>query len=214
MNAAASPAWMTARGHIVEASAGTGKTTRLVQEFVNAVRAGADVRRTLALTFTHAAAGDLKLRIRQKLDDAVTATTGMTRDRIRKGIEHLEQAYIGTIHGFCAHCLRQRPVEAALDPAFIELAEMESAALFAKVFERWLETRLAQGSPTLNRAFSRLAYRDDKNQDAVRFCQEISVSTSGNKAVVPIAVEGVSLEPEFGHLLVGNLDPRRIGIRV
>ena len=49
---------------------------------------------------------------------------------------------------------------------------------------------------------------------ALRNCQEISISTSGNKAVVPIAVERVSLEPEFGHLLVGDLDPRRIGIRV
>lgn len=167
MNPASATEWMSAPGHMVEASAGTGKTTRLVQEFVNAIQAGADVRRILAVTFTHAAAGDLKLRIRQKLDDALTTTTGVTRDRIRVGIEYLEQAYIGTIHGFCAQCLRQRPVEAALDPSFVELAEMESAALFAKVFKRWLEGRLAHGSPTLDRAFSRLAYRDEKNQDPI-----------------------------------------------
>jgi ATP-dependent exoDNAse (exonuclease V) beta subunit len=167
MNPASAQQWMSAPGHMVEASAGTGKTTRLVQEFVNAIQAGADVRRILAVTFTHAAAGDLKLRIRQKLDDALTTTTGVTRDRLRTGIEYLEQSYIGTIHGFCAQCLRQRPVEAALDPSFVELAEMESAALFAKVFKRWLERRLAHGSPTLDRAFSRLAYRDEKNQDPI-----------------------------------------------
>jgi ATP-dependent exoDNAse (exonuclease V) beta subunit len=139
-----------------------------VEEFVRTIRSGADVRRTAVVTFTHAAAGELKLRIRQKLDEAVLIHNDpITTQRVRAGIEKLEQAFIGTIHGFCGHCLRQRPVEAALDPSFVELSEMESSALFAHVFRRWLERRLTEGSTTLKRAFCRLAYKDERNQDAV-----------------------------------------------
>ena len=108
------------------------------------------------------------MRIRPKLDEAVLVHSDpVTHQRVRAGIEQLEQAFIGTIHGFCGHCLRQRPVEAALDPAFVELSEMESSALFDRVFRRWLERRLIEGSATLKRAFCRLAYKDERNQDAV-----------------------------------------------
>jgi ATP-dependent helicase/nuclease subunit A len=125
--------WLASPGHLVEASAGTGKTTKLVEEFVRTIRSGADVRRTAAVTFTHAAAGELKLRIRQKLDEAVLIHEDpIANQRVRAGIEKLEQAFIGTIHGFCGHCLRQRPVEAKLDPSFVELSEMESSALFTR----------------------------------------------------------------------------------
>jgi ATP-dependent exoDNAse (exonuclease V) beta subunit len=160
--------WLASPGHLVEASAGTGKTTKLVAEFVRTIQKGADVRRTAAVTFTHAAAGELKLRIRQKLDEAVLINEDtIINQRVRAGIEKLEQAFIGTIHGFCGHCLRQRPVEAALDPSFVELSEMESSALFGRVFRRWLERRLVEGSATLKRAFCRLAYKDERNEDAV-----------------------------------------------
>jgi hypothetical protein len=44
---------------------------------------------------------------------------------------------------------------------------MESSALFNRVFHRWLERRLIEGSPTLKRAFCRLAYKEERNQNAV-----------------------------------------------
>jgi hypothetical protein len=48
----------------------------------------------------------------------------------------------------------------------------------------------------------------------LRICQEISVSTSGQQAVVPIAMKPVASKSKFGHLLVGDLDPRRVEIHV
>ena len=48
----------------------------------------------------------------------------------------------------------------------------------------------------------------------IRECQKINVSTSRQKTVVPVAMKFVSPELEFGHLLVRNFDPRRIGIGV
>src|SRR5437763_4174212 len=61
---------------IVEASAGTGKTTELVARIVQVLGKGlTKVEHIVAVTFTHKAAGELKIRVRQELDKARSATT-------------------------------------------------------------------------------------------------------------------------------------------
>ena len=55
---------------IVEASAGTGKTTELIRRIVAVLGEGADIGAIAAVTFTNKAAGELKLRLRQELDRA------------------------------------------------------------------------------------------------------------------------------------------------
>ena len=56
---------------VVEAAAGTGKTTELVRRIVRVLAEGrADVREIVAVTFTEKAAGELKLRLRQHLEEA------------------------------------------------------------------------------------------------------------------------------------------------
>ena len=82
------------------------------------------------------------------------------RPRSRDALQHLEEASIGTIHSFCAQILRERPVEARVDPAFEELNEQESGRLYQRAFRAWLERRLGADSPGLRRAFARLAWRD------------------------------------------------------
>ena len=113
------------------------------------VAAGTKLERIVAVTFTHAAAGEMKLRLREELGKAGQSAAD------------LELAFVGTIHSFCARLLRERPVEAGLDPRFVELDEQQAAALFAVVFRRWVERRLSQPSPTLRRAITRLTWRDD-----------------------------------------------------
>ena len=145
---------------IVEASAGTGKTTALVGRIVAVLRAGkATIDQIAAVTFTNKAAGELKLRLREALDKArVESTEG--RAELEDALEHLEEAAIGTIHSFCAQILRERPVEAGVDPAFEELTEPEANRLFHRSFRAWMERQLDQQSPALKRAFARLAWRD------------------------------------------------------
>ena len=67
-------------------------------------------------------------------------------------MKHLEEAVIGTIHAFCAQILRERPVEAVVDPAFEELSEGESSRIYGRAFRAWLQQRLDQPSPGLRRA--------------------------------------------------------------
>ena len=143
---------------IVEASAGTGKTTALVGRIVAVLENGrTTIDKIAAVTFTHKAAGELKLRLREELDKARQRRSSA---ELEQALEHLEEASIGTIHSFCAQILRERPVEARVDPAFQELSEQEASRLYQRAFRAWLERRLAERSPGLRRAFARLAWRD------------------------------------------------------
>jgi ATP-dependent helicase/nuclease subunit A len=143
---------------IVEASAGTGKTTELVRRIVAVLASGrTTIDKIAAVTFTHKAAGELKLRLREELDKARQEAASRC---LEDALEHLEEASIGTIHSFCAQLLRERPVEARVDPAFQELSEQEAGRLYQRAFRTWLERRLAEPSPGLRRAFARLAWRD------------------------------------------------------
>src|SRR5215472_12958800 len=102
------PAQGLEQSWVVEASAGTGKTTALVARIVEVVAAGTPVERIVAVTFTHAAAGNMKLRVRQEME----------RRGMHASARVLDRAFIGTIHGFCAQLLRRHPVEARVDPVF------------------------------------------------------------------------------------------------
>jgi ATP-dependent exoDNAse (exonuclease V) beta subunit len=147
---------------IVEASAGTGKTTELVRRMVAVLATGnTSVEKIAAVTFTHKAAGELKLRLREELDKQ-----RIEQPKLEDALQRLEEASIGTIHSFCAQILRERPVEARVDPAFQELSDQESHRLYQKSFRAWLEKGLAQSSPGLRRAFARLARRDSWDESA------------------------------------------------
>jgi ATP-dependent helicase/nuclease subunit A len=145
---------------IVEAAAGTGKTTELVRRIVNVLGAGlTTIERVVAVTFTHKAAGELKLRLRQGLDRARgEALTPEERRHLEDALARLEEASIGTIHSFCAQILRERPVEAVVDPAFQELSEPQSQRLYDRAFRRWFQRKLEEPAPALRRALTRLAW--------------------------------------------------------
>ncbi|MBS1857757.1 MAG: UvrD-helicase domain-containing protein, partial [Acidobacteria bacterium] len=136
---------------VVEASAGTGKTSKLVERITDVVAAGTPVDRIVAVTFTHAAAGNMKLRVRQEME----------RREMHERARELDRAFIGTIHGFCAQLLRRRPVEARVDPVFQELAQADALRVFGRVFRRWVERKLMTPSPAMKRAFARLTWSGD-----------------------------------------------------
>ena len=142
---------------IVEAAAGTGKTTALVERIVHVIASGrADVREIVAVTFTEKAAGELKLRLRERLeigrrktDDPVAAA------RLDAAVQNLEEAHVSTIHGFCADLLRERPVEARVDPLFRVLTEGQSQRLFDEAFDRWFQSQLESPSDGVRRSLRR-----------------------------------------------------------
>ena len=66
-----------------------------------------------------------------------------------------EEAHISTIHGFCAELLRERPVEARIDPAFEVLTETRSDQLFDEAFSTWMEEALRNPGDGVRRSLRR-----------------------------------------------------------
>jgi ATP-dependent helicase/nuclease subunit A len=120
----------------VSAGAGTGKTSVLVERYVQAVcERGIDVESILVITYTRKAAGELRSRIRAAL-----------RERGRPDLaRELDGAWISTIHGFCNRLLRAHPFAAGLDPRFRELEEAGAAVLRGEAFDRALDEFCASG---------------------------------------------------------------------
>jgi ATP-dependent exoDNAse (exonuclease V) beta subunit len=145
---------------VVEAAAGTGKTTELVGRIVRILAEGrTTVEKIVAVTFTEKAAGELKLRLRERLDRERTEVPGEeARKLLDAALTRLEEAHISTIHGFCAELLRERPVEARIDPLFEVLTEPAAARLFDDAFGRWLQEQLADPPEGVRRALRRSAF--------------------------------------------------------
>ncbi|MGK2856566.1 MAG: UvrD-helicase domain-containing protein, partial [Thermoanaerobaculia bacterium] len=104
---------------MVEAAAGTGKTTSLVTRMVGLVRSGKyGAPELAAITFTRKAGAQLRERFQEELEREA-AETGSPL--IAAAIRELDRTVLGTTHAFCARLLRERPVEAGLEPDFKEL---------------------------------------------------------------------------------------------
>jgi ATP-dependent exoDNAse (exonuclease V) beta subunit len=142
---------------VVEASAGTGKTTELVNRILRVIAEGrADVREIVAVTFTEKAAGELKLRLRQQLElERRRATDPAASQRLADAVRHLEEAHVSTIHGFCADLLRERPVEARIDPLFRVLTEGQAERLFNEAFTSWFQRQLDHPPEGVRRSLRR-----------------------------------------------------------
>ncbi len=111
---------------LVDAGAGSGKTSVLVERFVRAVREdGVEVSRILAITFTDKAAAELRERIRARLRDL----------RCEAEARETEGAFISTIHGFCARLLRTHALTAGLDPLFAVLDAQQAQQLAGAAFD-------------------------------------------------------------------------------
>jgi ATP-dependent exoDNAse (exonuclease V) beta subunit len=141
---------------IVEAAAGTGKTTELVARIVSLIRSGrTTLDRILSVTFTDLAAGEMKLRLRSDLESARASASALERDRFTAALERLEAAPIGTIHSFCADLLRERPVEARVDPVFEVEAGEEQDHLFGQAFDGWFQGVIADPPEGVRRLLRR-----------------------------------------------------------
>ncbi|MFN2431523.1 MAG: UvrD-helicase domain-containing protein [Gemmatimonadota bacterium] len=139
---------------LVEAGAGSGKTSELVHRMLSLVEAGRPVERIAAVTFTRKAAGELAQRFREELEGAIREAEqagGESRVRLRAAQEGIDRAFIGTIHAFCARLLREHAVEAGIDPGFMELSDEEARRLRRAFWVRRLDELHASADPTLRR---------------------------------------------------------------
>ena len=140
---------------MVEAGAGTGKTELMVYRVASIIRAGtANIDQLVVITFTDAAAAEISARTREALELLVSGSdeevrkARMTpleddeRHRVLAALQGIHRAHISTIHSFASSMLRERPVEARVDPAFRALEEIEASIDFDRAFGAWLDRML------------------------------------------------------------------------
>ena len=93
---------------IVSASAGSGKTTVMIEKIIRLIRSGADVGEILAVTYTKKAAAQMKEKLRKAIVKAVNDPTTDEREtkRLKKQLVNVAGADISTVHAFCAKFIR------------------------------------------------------------------------------------------------------------
>lgn len=141
---AAQAAAINTRGSavLVSAGAGSGKTRVLTERLMSYICDGddpVDVDSFLIITFTRAAAGELKSRISDELAAALARDPG--NRRLRRQSALCQKAQIGTIHSFCGALLRENSHLAGLSPDFKIAEEDRAQAMKLSALERTLESR-------------------------------------------------------------------------
>lgn len=152
---------------VVEAGAGTGKTTLLIDRLCFAVLAqGVPAEKLVALTFTEKAAAEIKTRLIFKLQRVAAGVRQGTADRTldllrghfdvpdeeivsraETALSKLDRSFISTIHSFCADILKKYPLEAGLTPNAEIDTGVKAARLFDAAWNRFLDEELGPSAP-------------------------------------------------------------------
>ncbi|MHB1629471.1 MAG: UvrD-helicase domain-containing protein [Bacilli bacterium] len=138
---------ITARGGavLVSAGAGSGKTSVLVERVKRLVLVDAlDIDRILIVTFTEAAAAEMRARIAAALREAVAQRPSDAH--LARQLHLLDRAAISTLHSFCLQVIRSAALELPVDPGFRIADDDEAGMLRFGVLERLLDDRMRSGS--------------------------------------------------------------------
>ena len=168
----------TTLGHnvLVSASAGSGKTTVLVERIRRQILAGGDISRLLVVTFTKAAAAEMKSRIQSSLKDELSpshaaALTTTQRRHLGSQIGLVNSAAISTLDAFALQIVQQYYYVLDLDPGFRVLADQTESLLIQETV--WDDLRESLYENDTDGSFAALTdnfasgWHDDKLADVI-----------------------------------------------
>ena len=184
----AAPAAKSApRNLVIEAGAGTGKTTAIVAEVLRLMLESETLapERVVLVTFTEKAAAEIAERIRAALEELAatgsrswpcgSATPLVLIDdpeaaarRIERHLANIDALRSQTIHSFCQTLLRLFPIEAGLDPQFKIVQGFERSLLYGQIYDAWVDSELAAGRPVEQHAEWELLFEHVGYLDQVR----------------------------------------------
>ena len=154
---------------LVSAAAGSGKTRVLVERLLTLVEEEhADITRFLVITYTKAAAGELRSRIAKELSARLRSDP--SNAFLRRQSALLYAAQISTIHAYCAQLLRENTHRLDLDPNLRQLEDAEATRIQGEVLEQLLEQRYAEpetGFAQLSAMLGGGSYDDQKLAEVV-----------------------------------------------
>lgn len=170
---------------LVEAGAGSGKTSILAARVIFMLASGIKPKNIAAITFTEAAASELLGRVSKGIEKAIawngsepigkelqTAFPDGVSDQQKNNLKAAKAAIgtltISTIHGFCQRLIKPYPVEAGIDPGANIIAGPEAELLFEDVFNSWLRNSLAGEEAEGTLLGHMIAYDTNKALAAIR----------------------------------------------
>ena len=159
---------------LVSAAAGSGKTAVLVERIIRMISEGdrpADIDRLLVVTFTGAAAGEMRERITAAISEKLASEP--ENEHLQRQSALIHNAQITTIHSFCLFVIRNHFQEIGLDPAFRVADEGEVGLLMQDVLEDVLEE-----------AFGELERAKEEEKEAFPFQLLVEAYGTGKKETI------------------------------
>lgn len=165
----------------VEAGAGSGKTTMLVNRMVAMVEAGIDIKKISAITFTKAAAGEFYERFQKILIDRsnpeyvwedkghagqLPKPTDETRERCAKALQNIDLCFMGTIDSFCNMILSEHPSEAGILSDSTLVTDVDIFMILRQIYVKICQGDYGEEMKNLANTF-----RAVNSQDEDAFCR-------------------------------------------
>ena len=155
---------------IVSASAGSGKTTVMIEKIIRLIRGGVDVGEILAVTFTKKAAAQMKEKLSKALIENINAPdiTPEKRARLKRQLSEVPSADISTIHSFCSKLIRSHFYAAGVDSGFRVIGgdDADGVALKNEALDELLEEGYESGEEDFAHLLS--VYWRKKSDNALR----------------------------------------------
>ena len=151
---------------LVAAAAGSGKTSVLVERIISRVldeEQPVDIDKMLVVTFTNAAAAEMRARIGTALSEALKKQPHS--QHIERQLALLNSSAISTIHSFCQSIIRQNFHLLELDPQFRVAGQAEITLMKTDVLENLFETKYAEGDSEFLRLVEH--YGDEQSDDSL-----------------------------------------------
>lgn len=159
--------WATGQDMLVSAAAGSGKTkvliTRMIEKVLDETNP-IDVDQLLVVTFTNAAAAEMRQRMGEALEEEITKNPRSIH--LRRQLNLLNKAQISTLHAFCQNVVRQYAYALNIDPGFRVADSAEAALLRDDAIDDVLERAYSLSNPE---AMYRLAdsFTTDRNDQLI-----------------------------------------------
>ena len=153
---------------LVSAAAGSGKTRVLIDRLLRKIADGANIDDFLIITYTNAAAAELRAKISAALSERLAAQP--ENRHLQRQLTRIYLTQISTVHAFCANILRRYAHTMDLTPDFRVAEEYEMQLLRDRVLDDVLEEAYAHlgEQPDVAAAIDRLGYgRDDRRLAAL-----------------------------------------------
>ncbi|MCL8208737.1 MAG: UvrD-helicase domain-containing protein [Actinomycetia bacterium] len=156
---------------VVEAGAGTGKTTLLVERAVEALgRGAADAESLVLVTFMEKAAAEIRRRLLERLEDAAVGSEGVRRRRLTRVLAHPHRLTVTTLHGLGYRIVSRYPLECGAPPGATVWDAVEGERQGRRAFDAWLRGL----SPARRRWIAGLSAYGASWHDATRLIREMA----------------------------------------